>query len=166
MEAFIIPLSIYSFVSVNDSKEHCLISALKYLQKDGYTILGMKKTARGNSHDESWQDHYTVIDDGGIFADFFNKEKERKSSLYVDVPIIKYIDNLSEEEMERWSKPYEAYSGEETYRYIYAMEKNKKYIFEVKEVFIKKENKCSDEEWRNWELRKQIHTIKVSLCAE
>ena len=79
MDAFIIPLSIYSFVSVNDSKEYCLISSLKYLQKDGYTILGMKKTACGNNHDENQQDHYTIISDGGIFANFFNKEKECKS---------------------------------------------------------------------------------------
>lgn len=163
--AFIIPInSIGSHISINDSKEHCLISSLNYLQKDGYTILGLKKTACDNI-DKNWQDFYTVIGDGGIFAEDFKnteKRKTRLTTLYVNSAIVNYIDTLSEEEMEKWSKKIESYNDEKPYRYIFAMKKNKKYIFEVSEVAIQTED---DSKTYEKALKKQIHTVHVMTCA-
>lgn len=159
---FIIPLNFMgSHIAVSDTKEHCFVTALKYLQKDGFIIHGLKKTASGNSHDENFQDKYTVVGDGGAFADFFDKESKRETVLYVDSPIIERISTLSEEEMERWSKPFAAYSGEEENRYIYAVQGDKRYSFETRMTYIQTPDKSRNYDRLEWGLRNMIYTLKV-----
>ena len=141
MKDYIIFLGINgSHIAVSENRQHCFVTALQYLTNYGFTIHGLKKIACGNSHDEDWQDKYTVIKDGGSFAEFFNKESQRKAVLYSDKPIMEYIDNLSIDEMEKWSQYFENYSGEESFRYIYASRDNKDYTFITKFTYAKTPN--------------------------
>ena len=164
-EEYIVPLDfIGSHVSVNNTKEHCLVSSLRYLQKHGFTIHGLKKTARGNSHDENWQDKYSVIGDGGPFANTFKDASEQKKVLYVDSPIVEHLDSLTDEAMQEWSQPFQYYSGEEEHRYIYATRDNKEmYVFDASSVFIQTADKSWEYEKTEWGLRKEIYTLKV-IC--
>ncbi len=137
MEDYIILLDFKNtFIAVSENRQHCYVTALQYLTSCRFTICGLKKIARGNSHDEDWQDKYTVIKDGGSFAEFFNKESQRKAVLYSDKPIMEYIDNLSIDEMEKWSQYFENFSGEAGWRYIYASKDNKDYIFKTAFTYI------------------------------
>ncbi len=159
---FIVPLNITgSHIVISDTKESCFVCSLQYLQKDGFMILGLKKTAEGNSHDENWQDKYTVIGDGGDFKALFERENSRLTGIYEDSPIVEHIESLTEEEMLRWSLPYAACNGESQHRYIYAVRDAKKYIFETESEYIQTPDKTRNYDRIEWGLRNTIRTLKV-----
>ncbi len=137
MENCVIKVDIKGTLIVcSDTKENCFIQLLRYLTSYGYTIYGMKRTARGNSHDECWQDEYTVVNGGGPFADKFQEVSEQTGSIYYMKPAIVRMGTLSDEYMKEWSKPFEYYSGEESNRYIYVVDEfGKTYIYETSTIF-------------------------------
>lgn len=140
-----------TLIVCSDTKENCFIQLLRYLTNHDYTIYGMRRTARGNSHDENWQHEYTVINGGGPFADKFQEASEQGGNCYYDKPSIVRMDTLSDEYMKEWSKPFEYYSGEESNRYIYVDDEfGKTYIYETSNVFAKPIDKMSHKQEMDW----------------
>lgn len=157
-----------SFIVCSDTKENCYVQLLRYLIHHNHTIYGLKKTACGNSHDEKWQDEYTVINDGGLFKDKFLEISKRESSLYIEKPSIVYIDALTQGCMKEWSKPFTNGNGEEHFRYIYFSDKdsNKPYIYKVKNVYAHPIDKLSHEQWKEWYKKSSMCFLEVTLTDD
>ena len=151
-------------IVIGSTKEQCYVASLKYLEKENFTVLGLMKTIRGNSHDESWLDKYTVIGDGGVFSDKFEKAEKRKATLYTEAPIVEHIEVLSDAEAEKWSQPFERYpNGEEHNRYICATRGNKKqYLFRTERKFIETPLK-TDDYIKELDMYNNVFVLKVGL---
>jgi len=151
------------FVFISDTKEHCYQQLIKFLQKHYIKIYGLKKTARGNSHDENWHSLYTFIDGDNPFSEVIEEVKSSKGEAYVDAPTVEFIDELSDEEIEKWSKEYSGYSGEEDSRILYAMRYGKeKCIIRISQTFPHKNNQ-SQTEWYDWDFRKENTILLATL---
>ena len=151
------------FFSISDTKEHCYVSLLKYLQKENFKIYGLAKTASGNSHDEDWQTKYTFITSDNSFSEFCKKQQNSNGEAYVSAPIVEFIESLTEEEMVEWSKKYEFYSGEENQRVIYAIRDNEKYHIVVEEIFPYTVDKSRQYDRTQWDMRKNICILSARL---
>lgn len=161
MEEFGFKIENNGFCYISDSKEHCYQQLIKFLQENYIRIYGLKKTARGNSHDENWHSLYTFINGDNPFSEVIEKVKSSKAEPYVDAPTVEFIDKLSEEEIKKWSKSYSRYSGEESVRLIYATKYDKKKcVICITETFPQK-NGQSETEWYDWGFRKE-NTILVA----
>ena len=162
MQSFIISLNHDEYIIYSNTKENCLVSTLKYLNSHGFVILCMKRTARGNSHDENWQDEYTVINNGDSFSDYFKKVSERKQELYLDKPIINQIETLTDSYIMTWCKPFERYSGEESCRYIYARRGQEMRVYELREVYPEQIEIASYKQLPIWSKNINVRFLKIT----
>jgi len=145
--------------AVSSSKEGCLAALLKYMLKEGIDIQVLKKTARGNSHDENWQDLYTVVGDAPYYADILADIKDQTGGLYVDKPIIETVDALNDDAITKWVKPFEYYSGEEKDRYIYAVVNGERCVYRIREAFPESPTLSAYQECCNWRPELNIRVV-------
>jgi len=92
---FVIRMYSDNILTAAESKERCYVNLLTYLKRIGYSICGCRKTKEGNSHDDDWQDCYTVVGDGGPFKGMFEKVKQRMASTYECKPALEHIEALT-----------------------------------------------------------------------
>ena len=144
------------FIIVSDTAEHCHEQFIRWLIKEKYLICALSYRTRGNYHDESEQDHYIVINKGGAFEKKFEDLKnEETDSLYVDPPSVRYIDELSEDQLDYWCTIGE---NEERFRWVYVEKDNKKYYFIINRNIPRPTREMTTEEkyrWRSEWLAKQ-----------
>ena len=84
--------------------------------------------------------------------------------MYVLEPVIVHINTLSDEYLQKWSKPYEFYDGEECYRYVYASYndfscKPVKVVYKLSSIFAESINKLSFEQEQRW----RCHTLGMQF---
>lgn len=121
---------------MSNSKQECYQEMIKFLQEHGFKIYGLSKTSRGNSHDENWHTLYTFLSNENPFSEFIEVKKNSKGGPYEDAPTVEFIDELSEDEIKKWSGKYERYSGEENVRNLYAVKnEEEKYIIRVERSY-------------------------------
>ena len=106
---------------------------LHWLHKN-YTIDGLIRESRGNSHDASWQKEVTIINKEGIWKDKFEKFRNQKPGCYEHVPVIKEIqlEDLTPDMIDKWARTYDKNGDgeEEDGRYVLiAGANNTRYAF-------------------------------------
>lgn len=106
-------------IEINSIDNYYYIIAFVNFLKNNYTINGLVRESRGNSHDASWEKEITIFNEGGCWKEELDAYKIRESSTYEKKPVVINKNIISKEIIEEWAKVYNlSYNGEDE-RLIY-----------------------------------------------
>ena len=104
-----------------------------------YTVDGVVRESKGNSHDSSWQKEIIILNKEGVWKDQFEKFKNQNADCYEKAPIIKEIETLTPELIDEWAKTYDLDGNgeDEEGRYVMlASANNTRYRFHFKHSHV------------------------------